>query len=78
MESAIASITVAISDLFDRFFSLFSALCSNGLFIALASAWFTNQIQSLRISFKEYIKMLEKRIFLSDPVYSSSSKTNLG
>lgn len=63
MESAIASITVSISDLIDRIFSLFSALCSNGLFIALASAWFTSQIQSLRTSFKEYIKTLEKRIF---------------
>ncbi len=63
MESAIASITTAVSYWTNNFFSLFSDLCSNGLFIALISAWFTIQLQSLRSSYKEYIEILKKHIF---------------
>lgn len=65
MEQAISTITTAISYWIDNFFSLFSALCSNGLFIALISAWFTVRLQSLRLSFKEYIEMLKKHIFFA-------------
>ena len=65
MEQAIATITTAVSYWIDKFLSLFSALCSNGLFIALISAWFTVHLQSLRLSFKEYIEMLKKHIFFA-------------
>lgn len=63
MDPTTASTTISISGWIDKILSLFSDLCSNGLFIAFASAWFTSQFQSLRTSFKEYIQMLQKRIF---------------
>ena len=65
MEQAIAAITTAVSYWIDKFFYLFSDLCSNGLFIALISAWFTVRLQNLRLSFKEYIEMLKKHIFFA-------------
>ena len=49
----------------DKLLSLFSDLCLNGLFIALASAWFTSEFLTFHANVKNHTQMLQKRIFFT-------------
>lgn len=65
MEATIASITITISNWFDKIFSLISDLCLNPLFLIIATSWVNNEFQTFRTNFNKHAKMLQKRIFFT-------------